>query len=296
MIEITIITLSKKVGNDVNQLLEQFLEYLRTDKKVSTNTLVSYEQDLRQFGIFLVDENLWDFSLITEDIIQKFLNILGKKGKSPATLSRMLVSIRSIFSYLVKEELIEQNPAHFIHQPKIKRKPPEILSEDEVIILLKQPDSSNPKGMRDKAMLELMYATGVTVSELLNLCFDDLDFKETTICCRAGEKERILPVHERTIIYLEIYLKKSRSVLLAQKESNIFFLNCQGKPMTRQGFWKIVKQYGEKAGIGNDLTPATIRNSFAAHLSQHGANLHRIQELMGHSRMSSTQIYTQLDH
>ena len=279
----------------MNQLLEQFLEYLRTSKKVSANTLMSYEQDLRQFGNFLIDENLWDFSLITEESIQKFLNLLERKGKSPATLSRMLVSIRSIFSYLMKEEVIELNPACFIHQPKINRKPPEIMSEDEVVVLLKQPDCTSAKGIRDKAMLELMYATGVTVSELLNLCFEDLNFREPSICCRGGAKERKLPVHDDAITYLEIYIEKSRDILLAHKESDVFFLNCQGKPMTRQGFWKIVKQYGEKAGISNDLTPATIRNSFAAHLSYHGANLQRIQELMGHSRMSSTEIYTKLD-
>jgi len=280
----------------VNQLLEQFLEFLRTDRKVTSNTLVSYEQDLRQFGNFLIDENLWDFSLITEESIYKFLNLLKKNGKSPATLSRMLVSIRSIFAYLIKEEVIDTNPAHSIHQPKIKRKPPEILSEEEIVILLKQPDSTSAKGIRDKAMLELMYATGVTVSELLNLCFDDLNFIETTICCKGEDKVRILPVHEGAIAFLENYLSKSREILLAKKESDVFFLNCQGRPMTRQGFWKIVKQYGEKAGLKGDLTPATIRNSFAAHKSHHGANLQQIQELMGHTRKSSTEIYTQLDY
>jgi len=280
----------------VNQLLKQFLEYLRTDRKVTSNTLVSYEQDLRQFGNFLIDENLWDFSLITEENIQKFLNILKKKGKSPATLSRMLVSIRSIFTYLVKEEVLDTNPAHFIHQPQVKRKPPEILSEEEIIILLKQPDATSVKGIRDKAMLELMCATGVTVSELLNLCFEDLNFEENTICCKGDDKERTLPVHEGAFVYLEKYLLQSRAILLAQKESDVFFLNCQGKPMTRQGFWKIVKQYGEKAGLKDDLTPATIRNSFAAHKSHHGADLKQIQELMGHARRSSTEIYTQLDY
>lgn len=280
----------------MNQLLKQFLEYLRTDRKVTSNTLVSYEQDLRQFGNFLIDENLWDFSLITEENIQKFLNILKKKGKSPATLSRMLVSIRSIFTYLVKEEVLDTNPAHFIHQPQVKRKPPEILSEEEIIILLKQPDATSVKGIRDKAMLELMCATGVTVSELLNLCFEDLNFEENTICCKGDDKERTLPVHEGAFVYLEKYLLQSRAILLAQKESDVFFLNCQGKPMTRQGFWKIVKQYGEKAGLKDDLTPATIRNSFAAHKSHHGADLKQIQELMGHARRSSTEIYTQLDY
>ncbi len=280
----------------MNQLLEQFLEYLRTSRKVTSNTLVSYEQDLRQFGNFLIDENLWDFSLITEENIHEFLNLLKKNGKSPATLSRMLVSIRSIFAYLVKEEVLETNPAHFIHQPQVKRKPPEILSEDEIVILLKQPDATSAKGIRDKAMLELMCATGVTVSELLNLCFEDLNFKETTICCKGDDKERTLPVHDGAFVYLEKYLLQSRAVLLAQKESDVFFLNCQGRPMTRQGFWKIVKQYGEKAGLKGDLTPATIRNSFAAHKSHHGANLQQIQQLMGHARRSSTEIYTQLDY
>lgn len=271
--------------------IKSFAGYLRDTKKISKNTEISYRRDLMQLEAFLEEKGIYDVEKITRTSLNSYLLFLEKEGKATTTISRELASIKAFFHYLYREEKIKKDPSEFLKAPKVEKKAPVILSVEEVRALLSQPGLVSPKEIRDKAMLELLYATGIRVSELVGLQMQDLNMQIGFITCRDGQKERAVPFGKAAKQALALYLEKSRETLLKGKESPWLFTNCSGKAMSRQGFWKIMKYYGDKAGIQADITPHTLRHSFAAHLIRSGADIRAVQAMLGHSDCSTTQVY-----
>lgn len=265
--------------------------YLRDVKKTSRNTEISYQRDLVQLAAYLEGKGITEVAKVTRTSLNSYILFLEKEGKATTTISRELAAIKSFFSYLSREELIRRDPAELLKAPKIEKKPPVILSINEVNALLGQPGTASAKEIRDKAMLELLYATGIRVSELIGLELADLNMQVGYITCRDHTKERMVPFGKTANQALSIYLDRGRAELLKGKESIWLFTNCNGKIMSRQGFWKIIKYYGEKAGIQADITPHTLRHSFAAHLIRGGADVHAVQAMLGHSDSTTAQMY-----
>ena len=214
--------------------------------------------------------------------------------KSSATILRTLASIRAFFCYLIKLEKVFENPTLAITLPRVAKKMPKILSEKEIVLLLNQPHTKDTKGIRDKAMLELLYATGIRVSELIHLRVSDVNINQGYILCRDNNKERTIPMGKSAIIALKNYLGEVRYTMIRNEQETALFVNCNGMPLTRQGFWKILKSYAKRANINTEITPHMLRHSLAAHLIQHGANLKSVQQILGHSDISTTQVYVQM--
>ncbi|MDO4545903.1 MAG: site-specific tyrosine recombinase XerD [Bacillota bacterium] len=272
---------------------EGFIEFLQREKKMSKNTLEAYNRDISEFISFEGTRGITDLLDISSTEIIAFLHELKTGGKSAATVNRKLASMRAFFNYLIQIGLIKSNPTTGIKSPKIEKKALEYLEIDEVDRLLGAPDETNAKGMRDKAILEVLYATGIRVSEIIEANLADINLRMGFITC-AGEssKARIVPLGRPARAALENYIYDSRDALLKEnREENALFVNYSGKRITRQGLWKILKEYGVKAGIDHRLTPNIIRNSFAVHMLQNGADLKSLQELMGHEDISATQAY-----
>ena len=274
--------------------IKLFLEFLQKDKKLSKNTLQSYNRDILQYHKY-IDENELNYSKITEDDIKKYLKYLKKIDKKPSTISRNLATIRSFYQYLIRTRKISQDPTSKIKSPKIEKRVPSVLTSDEVDLLLEQPKDVDLKGTRDKAMLEVAYATGMKVTEIIDLNIEDIDFEEGIVECKNGKKSRVIPIGTIAQKALKEYIEDARPILIKDNENKALFVNMNGKRLTRQGFWKIVKYYKEKAHINKDITPHILRHSFAIHLLQNGANLKSIQAMLGHSDVSSTQIYKQFE-
>lgn len=272
-----------------------FLYYLKDVKLASSNTIQSYERDLKYFLKYLDQSHITNISGITDKQINAYLDMMRHSGKSTATISRTLASIRAFFQYLIEKQMIEENPARIIALPKIDKKAPKILTEDQITSLLEQPNTQDIKGIRDRAMLELLYATGIRVSELIGLRITDINLQQGYIICRDSQKERTIPIGKSAVTALNQYLVQVRHVLLRDHTDNCLFVNCNGQRMTRQGFWKILKNYSKALNISDDITPHMLRHSFAAHLVQNGANLKSVQQMLGHSDISTTQIYTQIN-
>lgn len=275
------------------QLLEEYEQYLIQIKHSSENTISSYLRDLRQFASYLHEMNM-EVSEVSRDTINAYMAYLHEKGKSAATVSRSLASLKSFFHFAVDQGQIETNPVVNIRVEKAEKKLPQILTGEEVELLLEQPKCKDMKGYRDKAMLELLYATGIRVSELINLNIDDVNLPGGFIKCTSNGKVRIIPLYLEAIQALSDYIENVRPKMVADIQEQSLFVNVSGDRMSRQGFWKIIKYYQEKAHIDKDITPHTLRHSFAAHLLENGADLRSIQEMLGHSDISSTQIYAQL--
>ena len=273
--------------------LSGYEDWLKFEKKASANTLSSYLRDVRQLSAWLEGQDL-DVSQATQGDIKSYVKYLRARGKSEATVVRSVASLKSFYSYLVACQVLSVNPAKGYTPSKIERKLPQILTSKEVDLFLEQPDGSDAKGCRDKAMLELLYATGIRVSELIALDVQDVNLAVGFIRCESHGKERMIPLYKAAIRALAAYINEVRPQLLERPEELALFVNLSGERMSRQGFWKIVKYYQEKAGIDKDITPHTLRHSFAAHLLENGADLKSIQEMLGHADISSTQIYTQL--
>lgn len=271
-----------------------FLAYLRDAKHSSKNTIQSYERDLKYFFKFLNDNNINQIGAINSEWIEKYIEHMKEISKSSSTISRTLASIRAFFFYLIKQEKVYKNPALMIAMPKIPKKVPKILSESEIVLLLEQPHTTDIKGIRDKAMLELLYATGIRVSELITLKVTDVNVNQGYILCRDENKERSIPIGKPAITALKNYLGEVRYAMIRDQQEAALFVNCNGLPLTRQGFWKILKSYAKSANISTEITPHMLRHSFAAHLIQHGANLKSVQQMLGHSDISTTQVYTQI--
>lgn len=273
--------------------LEKYEKYLTEVKCASENTVASYLRDLNQFASYLREVNT-EFVDICRDTICSYVDNLRNKGKSTATISRSLASLKSFFTYGVSQQWRDSNPVVNIHVEKAEKKLPQILTGKEVELLLDQPKCTDLKGFRDKAMLELLYATGIRVSELINLDVTDVNIPGSFIKCASGGKVRIIPLYPAAIKALDEYIENIRPNMVADISEPSLFVNVSGERMSRQGFWKIIKHYQEKAQINKDITPHTLRHSFAAHLLENGADLRSIQEMLGHSDISSTQVYAQL--
>ncbi|MDD7221388.1 MAG: site-specific tyrosine recombinase XerD [Oscillospiraceae bacterium] len=273
-------------------LIEQFKSYLTTEKKSSANTVSSYVRDLTQFDRYLQNEGT-ALDQVDTSVIEGYDSWLTGKGKSAATVTRSLASLKCFYGWMVSNGRMESNPALQAKSVKVERKLPQVLTSQEVELLLSQPQCVDQKGYRDHAMLELLYATGIRVSELISLDVEHVNLAAGFIRCYSKNKERIIPLYPGAVRAISDYVRNVRPQLAVEGE-HALFVNMNGERMSRQGFWKIIKGYQEKAGIKTDITPHTLRHSFAAHLLANGADLRSIQEMLGHSDISSTQIYTQL--
>lgn len=277
----------------MSDLLSMFQEYLKTEKGASANTVSSYLRDVRQFESAMKERELALTLVLTRDV-EDYTNSLTRKGKSPATVTRSVASIKSFYNCLLALGIATQNPAKNVTPVKVERKLPQVLTSKEVELFLDQPECTDLKGYRDRAMLELLYATGIRVSELISLDVDDLNLPGGVLRCTSKGKERVIPLYPAAIRALTEYLHSIRAQLVESIEETALFVNMSGDRMSRQGFWKLIKYYQEKAGIQKEITPHTLRHSFATHLLENGADLHSIQEMLGHSDISSTQVYSKL--
>ncbi len=274
--------------------IQNFIAYMHQTKKTSENTEISYERDLKKMIQFLQTEcQVKDFTQVTETNLDSYMLYLEKNQLASSTVSRNVASMRSFFHYLYQAQKIAYDPTGNLKPPKVEKKLPDILSVQEVDLLLRQPSRKTPKELRDKAMLELLYATGIRVSELICLKMADVNLRMGYITCHEEEKERIIPFGNMAKKALQEYLQSAREHFLKDK-SEMLFTNRSGEVMSRQGFWKILKAYATEAGIEKDITPHMLRHSFAAHLLQNGADLKSVQEMMGHSDISTTQMYMNL--
>ncbi|MGO0060922.1 site-specific tyrosine recombinase XerD [Brevibacillus fluminis] len=274
-------------------LIDHFMHFLSVEKGLAANTLESYQRDLFAYTDFLKSEGVTDIAASNRSHIISYLVILQKKGRATATLSRNLASIRAFYQFLVRDRHLEHDPSVHLETPKIEKRLPKVLSLEEVEKLLEGPDLSQPSGVRDKAMLELMYATGIRVSELVQLNMGDINLEMGFLKCMGkGSKERMIPLGKVAISVIRQYFETARSRLLKVGGESALFVNHLGKRMTRQGFWKIIKKYALQSGITAEITPHTLRHSFATHLLENGADLRSVQEMLGHADISTTQIYT----
>ena len=280
----------------MEKTLDGFITYLHNVKKKSENTVLSYNRDLTKFIKYLRTNKITSLDKVEEKDLEKYIKELNDNGFKSATVSRNIASLKAFFHYLNNEGVLNNDPTKSLKTPKIEKKIPEILTTDEVFALLEQPSGDSPKEIRDKAMLELLYATGIRVSELINLEVSDVNLKTSSILCRDGSKSRTIPYGKKAKDALTRYLEGAREAIVDNKESTILFANCSGQKMSRQGFWKLIKHYAKKAGIESDITPHTLRHSFAAHLVENGADLRSVQEMLGHSDISTTQIYANMSH
>jgi len=271
----------------------RYQNYLVQDKHASENTVVSYIRDIRQFASYLTAVNK-DVVRVIKDDISKYVSWMQKEGKSQASVARCLASLKGFFGFLVREGEMEGNPVSNITVEHSAKKLPQILTGREVDQLLSQPSTSDSKGCRDKAMLELLYATGIRVSELIALDLDDVSIPGEYIKCQNKGKTRVIPLYRSAADSLRHYISAVRPTLISDENEKSLFVNMSGERMSRQGFWKLIKYYQEKAQIKKDITPHTLRHSFAAHLLENGADLKSIQEMLGHSDLSSTQVYAKL--
>jgi len=275
-------------------LIQAYENYLTKVKQASTNTTSSYIRDIRQFADWLRHSEDMDVLGTQQLNIREYLDYLGSIGKSNATISRSLASLKNFFAYLVFSGFLEKTPVSDIHIERGAKKLPQILNGREIELLLSQPVCVDAKGFRDKAMLEVMYATGIRVSELIDLDVDDVNLELGIIKCNSSKKSRVIPLYPAALRALSVYMREVRDSIVATPDEPALFVNVSGIRMSRQGFWKILKHYQETAHIDKEITPHTLRHSFAVHLLENGADLGSLQELMGHCDISSTQMYTHM--
>lgn len=277
----------------LDHYIDGFIKYLAVERGLAENTMDSYYRDLKHWQKFLANHDINRMDEIDEHKILLYLMHLKQEGKAVTTVSRHLASIKTFYKFLLGEKLVSSNPAAKLETPKTGVRLPQVMTEDEVDKLLQQPNLSTPAGIRDKAMLELLYATGLRVSELVSLDIDQVNLDVGLLRCMGkGAKERVVPIGSVAAEYLRLYLQKGRTRLANKHSRNALFLNHLGTRLTRQGFWKILKKYVQDAGIKTNVTPHTLRHSFATHLLEHGADLRAVQEMLGHADISTTQIYT----
>ena len=280
----------------MEQHIEAFIMYLHNIKKTSENTTMSYRRDLYKWMDYANVQGINSVQEITKEHLQEFVEYLKKQGFKATTISRNIAALKAFYHYLFKERIVEEDISDCIHAPKVEKKLPEIMSMEDAVRLVEQPSADTPKELRDRAMLELLYATGIRVSELVNLKLSDVNLQMSLLSCKDGSKERMIPFGNKAKVALMKYLEKGRAPMLLEYEAEELFVNCSGQAMSRQGFWKLIKAYAKKAGIEADITPHTLRHSFAAHLVENGADLRSVQEMMGHSDIATTQIYASLSN
>lgn len=274
--------------------LNEYKSYLLGKKNISENTFESYIRDIRQYIEFIQEKDINDIRKTSSSVTLSYMLSLEKNDVSPSTILRKLSSLRSFYQFLLNNRHITHDPTIDLKAPKNKRKPPNVLTIQEIDKLLKQPAGNDFKATRDKAMLETLYATGITVSELVSLDINDINLEIGYVICKKNNRERTIPIGSIALHYLNIYITQVRDKMLHDKGEDSLFVNFHGRRMTRQGFWKIIKLYTEKAQIEKEITPHTLRHSFAIHLLNNGADLYAVKEMLGHSDISTTQIYTQI--
>lgn len=272
--------------------IKKFLKFIKVDKKLSKNTLESYQRDILQYKEYITENNINYVNVKNEDIIN-YLEYLHTINKKSSTISRHLASIRLFYQYLAKSKIVKEDPTKGIQSPKIEKKAPSVLSSQEVSLLLDQPKGEDLKSIRDKAMLEIAYATGMRVTEIISLNISDIDLTNSSVTCKTENKQRIIPLGKMSLHALQEYMETARLNMIKDDNEQALFVNVNGKRLTRQGFWKIIKYYKEQAHISKEITPHVLRHSFATHLLQNGADLKSIQSMLGHSDISSTQVYMQ---
>ena len=277
----------------MEKIMTEYLNYLKNTKKSSNNTIQAYRRDLNFFFEYLNKNNM-DYLKVGYDDVQKYMEELNGEGRKAASVSRRLATLRSFYGFLLKKKLIKAIPTNKINMPKIEKKVPMVLTSDEVEILLSQPKSNDLKGIRDKAMLEFAYATGMKVSEIINLDLKDVNLVDSYVVCNEGYSKRVVPLGRISKEALVEYLDNSRPYLLKTEDEKPLFVNIMGNRLTRQGFWKIIKQYQEQAHIEKEITPHVLRHSFATHLLQNGADMRAVQTMLGHTDIASTQVYMKL--
>lgn len=279
----------------MDETIELFISFLKDIKHVSENTSVSYKRDLMKMSVYFAKQGIGKPDKITSTNINTYILWLEKNGCASATISRYVASMKAYFHYMLQIGKVNNDPTLLLRGPVVEKKMPNVLKVEEIDRLLKQPSEENNKGIRDKAMLELLYATGIRVSELIDLEIEDINMQLGYIVCRDKNKERIVPFGIPAKNAINKYMESARGELLKNKESNIMFVNCSGMHMSRQGFWKIIKYYGVMAGIEETITPHTLRHSFALHMVENGANIHAVQEMLGHSVVTTTQMYANMN-
>lgn len=281
----------------MEKAIESFMIYLHNVKKTSNNTEMSYRRDLQKVRHFMLEEKtIYNISEVTVEDLKDYISYLEGRNFKAATVSRNIASIKAFYQYMYHEKIISNDISQSLKAPKIEKKIPAVLSMEEVILLLEQPRCNSFKEIRDKAMLELLYATGIRVTELITLKLSDLNLQMGFIICRDKNKERMIPFGAEARKAMIRYLEQARGNMVDNPSSEYLFANCSGHPMSRQGFWKLIKFYAKKAGITADITPHTLRHSFAAHLVENGADLKSVQEMLGHSDISTTQVYVNMNH
>ena len=278
----------------MNTYVKEYTSFMTDIRHKSLNTVESYKRDVTQYISYLDGTGVTDISSTTKTTILSYLLYLQKEGRASSTVSRTLASLRSYYLFMMQNGVVKSNPTPNLEAPHVEKKIPKILSGEEVELLLEQPKNCDNKGIRDKAMLELLYATGIRVSELINLDVSDVNVPMSFVRCKGGKKERIIPMGHQAKDALENYINNVRKYMVKDENETALFVNCSGARLSRQGFWKLIKYYQHIAGIETDITPHTLRHSFAAHLLENGADLHSIQEMMGHADISSTQVYSRM--
>ena len=278
----------------MNTYVKEYTSFMTDIRHKSLNTVESYKRDVTQYISYLDGTGVTDISSTTKTTVLSYLLYLQKEGRASSTVSRTLASLRSYYLFMMQNGVVKSNPTSNLEAPHVEKKIPKILSGEEVELLLEQPKNCDNKGIRDKAMLELLYATGIRVSELINLDVSDVNVPMSFVRCKGGKKERIIPMGHQAKDALENYINNVRKYMVKDENETALFVNCSGARLSRQGFRKLIKYYQHIAGIETDITPHTLRHSFAAHLLENGADLHSIQEMMGHADISSTQVYSRM--
>lgn len=275
----------------MDEELIRFGRFLQNERRMAKNTLVSYERDLRQMASWMQDRGVTESEKVTETLLASYVLWLERQGKATTTISRVVASMKSFFTFEQQEGILERNPAESLKAPKVEKKAPTIMTGEEVEAFLQQTRGKTLKKMRDRAMMELLCATGLRVSEIIDLKVQDLNFQIGYVICRDEDRERAIPFGREAQDALLVYLGEARDKLLKDGPTDLLFVNISGKAMSRQGFWKIIKFYGDKAGIRKEITPQALRNSFAAHLLKSGADMRSMQAMLGHSDLSVTHAY-----
>ncbi|MBI4509110.1 MAG: site-specific tyrosine recombinase XerD [Deltaproteobacteria bacterium] len=284
---------SRHESLSLDDALDRFLDHLKVERNLAPNSLEAYARDLRQLATHLCERNVASAHAVTPSHVASFLKERANAGISSRSRARALSAVRGLFRFLVGERLVEADPTSSLENPRIARRLPVVLTLDDVDRLLAAPDRTTPRGLRDAAMIETMYSTGLRVSELVKLRLDDIDQAVGVVRAMGkGRKQRLVPMGDRARDHLAVYLSEARDSFMRRPQERALFVTRLGRPMTRQGFWKLLVGYARTAGIRSNLSPHTLRHSFATHLIERGADLRAVQSMLGHADVSTTQIYT----
>lgn len=283
---------SRKEEATMDAYICEYTDFMKNTCHKSANTVESYTRDVTQYITYVKELGITDIKNTTKTTVESYMSALKSRGRAASTLSRTLASVRSFYVFLVENGRVDSDPTSSLATPHVEKKPPMVLSNHDVDMLLAQPKLTDNKGIRDKAMLEVLYATGIRVSELIGLNVRDANTEIGFIRCRNNRSERMIPLGGKAIESLKLYLDRVRAEMIKNDDEEALFVNCNGSRISRQGFWKIIKQYRDSAGIELEITPHSLRHSFAAHLIENGADLESLKTMMGHADISSTQVYT----